>query len=247
MVEKRPYCPACCRALSGQLVLSRCNHVFHRDCLPPVDGLCPKCHEPDAGQNALDIFGVSFKSKGDSGAHASAASSEISKVVSLRRDVEEQKAEVEALKTSLEQAKQYAEKQEQKLAVVKKSHAAKEEKLRAASSNLDSLRHKHEHLLDLMRRKREEVEFSEYIDSLASDGSSEEALERITLMIEMAIDPAPLLVEMARLREYYRTSTTKMQSQCTKLSQNESRDRREIVEKQRVLGELKRKLEKLER
>merc|ERR1712232_271671 len=130
MVEKRPYCPACFRALSGQLVVSRCNHVFHRDCLPPVDGLCPKCQAPDAGQDALDIFGVNFRQNGDSGARSSAARPEIAKVVSLRCDVEEQKAVVDGLKRSLEQAKQYGEEEDQLLAAVKKTHGAKEERLR---------------------------------------------------------------------------------------------------------------------
>mmetsp|Transcript_125211 Transcript_125211/g.196203 ORF Transcript_125211/g.196203 Transcript_125211/m.196203 type:complete len:253 (+) Transcript_125211:98-856(+) len=247
MCEKKPHCPTCCRVLSGQLVASRCNHVFHRDCLPPVDAPCPKCHAPDAGQNALDLFGLNFGPKFKSCKDAfSVDLPTAAKVISLRQEVEEQKNRVMGLKNNILQAKQYEETQKQKLKIAEKNHSAKEEQLRRAKANFECLQAKHENLMEQMQRKREESVISEYRDIFASGGSEDEALEFITRIVEMALDPAPLLTEMARLRDYYRASAAKAQSQCVKISKNESRDRREIAEKQRVVTSCKRKLEKPE-
>lgn len=59
--ELRPVCPACRGALSGDLVASKCNHIFHRACFDAaVDNPCPKCGAGDLGCDHLKLYGINF-------------------------------------------------------------------------------------------------------------------------------------------------------------------------------------------
>lgn len=71
--QTKGICPVCRKLLDTKLVVSRCNHVFHRDCLPGRNEPCPQCDEPDAGKCTLDLYGVSFGDASDPGAATLAA------------------------------------------------------------------------------------------------------------------------------------------------------------------------------
>jgi len=69
----RPICAACRQPLHGDLVASRCNHVFHRECLNRSQALrcefqcsdrkidrCPKCNDYNWIERPVDLYGINF-------------------------------------------------------------------------------------------------------------------------------------------------------------------------------------------
>lgn len=71
MAELRALCAACRKPLSGPLVASSCNHVFHRKCLATAT-TCGRCHQPQTllPEEALQVFGLGFEEVDDADALA---------------------------------------------------------------------------------------------------------------------------------------------------------------------------------
>jgi len=251
--EAKPHCPTCCRLLNGQLVAAKCGHVFHRACLPAVDAPCPTCQEPDAGLSALDLFGLGFGDDhermqamiGESVVISEGNREAARKVIALRRDLAEQRSKVEELRQKLKDAKQNGEKQLGKKEDVEKMLATKEDQRKQMMANIEKANEQHRHLEDEVHRSREQSAVVEYRDLLLSSAPNEEALSFLTKMVSGVSDAGPMLTEVVRLRDYHRTTTEKYQSQGVKLSKDEQRNRREVVERQHAVADCKRKLEKV--
>mmetsp|Transcript_1805 Transcript_1805/g.3238 ORF Transcript_1805/g.3238 Transcript_1805/m.3238 type:complete len:298 (+) Transcript_1805:39-932(+) len=64
MAELRALCAGCRKPLSGLLLASKCNHVFHKRCLESTEA-CGRCHAPVSAENALSLFNLTFEDRGD--------------------------------------------------------------------------------------------------------------------------------------------------------------------------------------
>jgi len=257
-----PECPACCRPLRGQLVASRCNHVFHRECLPAAE--CPQCGGLHVGRDTsdnfvadsdhdcpLELFGISF-GEGAAGGLAS---------LSLPRDASSRRAvnEICAMRDNLDEIQQREAQVQQGVLREKEKLAASQKKLAASqktaqtwkkvcsqnAADLERCRKKYKDMCDEVQRNRERNTVVEYRRILLdSSGSPSEALTYLTKMVSMSLDPAPTLTEVARLRDYYRTSKDKWNREGVTATQRARTLEREIRQRQQTVADAKRKLQR---
>lgn len=248
MDEWKPHCPACCKLLDGPLILSRCNHVFHRDCLQAEDAPCPKCQQVDAGKHSLELFGLGLgdagKTPGTSNLSPGAREA-ASEVLLLKRQVEEQQRAAEELRARLEDAKDITEKQRVKLQEVEKDRAKRKQAYDKLIAELDKHKTKKDVLYEQACRSREQSITADYVEKLQkSKDKGADALAFLTTMVSFATDPGTLLTEMSRLRDHHRGRVAKLQRDNVKASPLEARVRREIAEANRAIAEHTRKLQR---
>jgi len=240
-----PHCPACSKPLDGDLVATKCNHVFHRACVPDDGSPCPKCQKSCDAKGNLDLFGLGFganterkpKVKLSPGAQAKAA-----EVCELQRQVEQQRREAEALKLRLQEAQAVTEKQKAKMKAAEKQRNQLKESCDKAKHLREMEKAKRESLLQKVNRSREDSAAVEYYHKkLKGDADAQDFLAS---MVDFMCDPAPLLAEVARLRDHHREQVSKQQKEHVSISQKESRIRHEITEKKRAIAEMQRKIQK---
>lgn len=275
----RPECPACCRPLRGQLVASRCNHVFHRECLPKAE--CPKCGLPDAGKDPFDkeivadsdeeanlkkalqsakacnegpleLFGLNFGE--GSGAISGTApnlppdehrqrSQAVMEICTLRDKNDASKDRLAQIRQRVQQEKERVKRNEEKRAAAEKIASAFKQERASRAAELERHRQKYKDLCEEAQRHRERTTVMEYRRVL-QEGSSEQALGFLTKMVTMAVDPAPMLTEVARLRDHYRTKMAANQKEGMAATQKAQRLERELRQREQSLEEVKRKLQR---
>jgi hypothetical protein len=166
-------------------------------------------------------------------------------ICALRRQVDEQKQVASGLQQRLQDAQDLTEKQRVKLAEAEKARAVRKGERQKCSADLEKAQAKHTALLDQVQRNREGSAVSEYLQiKQNSKNSGADALSFLTKMASASLDPAPLLVEVTRLRDYHRSNLAKLQKEHVRMSQLESRNRREIAEMQRGIADNKKKLQR---
>jgi len=249
MDVEKPHCPACHKLLDGPLVVSRCNHVFHRDCLPAEDAPCPKCQQPDAGKNALELFGLGLGDGGSSDMPATnlppGAREAAVELVMLERKVADQRRVAEGCRQRLEDAKVATENQGVKLKEAGKAGALLKQRYDSARAELSKLKANHATLYEQACRSREQSVVAEYLEMVHnSKDSGADAANFLCKIATATFDAAPLLTEMTRLRDHHRARVNKLQREHVQMSQREARNRREIVEVSRAVAEYQRKLQR---
>merc|ERR1719498_812552 len=248
MDEWRPHCPACCKLLDGPLVASRCNHVFHKACLPAADELCPKCQQPNAGMDALELFGIGLD---DSRQNASIASlppgarEAAAELLTLDRQIEAQKLVAEESRKRLADAKEETQRQAAKFKATEKQWSSIKQLYDSLLEDLKKTKEQKESLYERACRNREHSVVPEYVEKLKmSRDSGADALKFICSMAGGTHDPAFLLTEMTRLRDHHRDAIVRLQKEHVALSQREVRNRRETAEINRAIAETQKKLQR---
>jgi len=234
----KPHCPKCCRLLDGQLVASSCNHVFHKACIPDDGDLCPKCQQPIVGTGSSDLYGLNFGDAGTTDCNGCSvaqlpkeAREAAAETCVLGREVEKQKQKAHDLREHLEDEKIAAEKQRVSRVEAEKVRASHETKNKRCSDEIEKVRAQRNTLQEQVQQDRERSAVAEYYQMLqnSTDGGSD-ALAFLSKMTDGANDPARLLTEVSRLRDYHRANIQKLQKERVMASQLESRNRREIAE-----------------
>jgi len=253
----QPVCPACHGVLREDLVVSKCNHVFHRECLRSVAVKCPKCDMEDiGGEEAIPLYGLSFgeerQTRGD--LDSSGTSSEnveesneaekvIPKILHTERKISVLSKELATLKEKVEKVQHEEEQFRRQLVRAETAMAHKDKEFQTLKDELESQKSSHVRLLEQANRIRDRDAILEYLEIRTTKGD-DQALQFIMTMGTSMLDPAPLLTEMTRLRDFYRASRTKNQRDAAIARQNELRIQREIEERQQKVDELKKKLER---
>jgi len=244
----KPHCPTCCRPLEGELTASSCNHVFHRDCLPADEAPCPKCQQPCVADRCLVLFGLVFDEADKSaienlpeGAREAAA-----EICSFSREVDEHRRVAEGLRQRLDDAQVATEKQAARHKLAEKDRDKEKAKCQKSSDDLTKELEKKATLLTQIDRNREQSAVVEYLSMSSSSDCGADALAFLSKMATTMLDPAPLLTEITRLRDHHRASITKLQKEHVKISQQESRRRREIAETSRAVASHQSKLQRCE-
>lgn len=248
MDEWRPHCPACCKLLHGPLVASRCNHVFHKGCLPAEDAACPKCQQPNAGKDAVELFGIGLDDSSKTASIASlppAAREAATEFLALDRQIQAQKLLSEESRKRLAGAKEEAHKQTVKREVTEKQWASIKKVYDELLADVKKTREKKDLLYEQVNRNRDQSVLAEYVEILkTSRDSGADALGFLCKMASCTNDPALLLTEMTRLRDHYRNAAAKLQKEHVALSQREVRNRRDTAEVNRAIAETQKKLQR---
>eukprot|EP00747_Dinoflagellata_sp_TGD_P167321 gnl/TRDRNA2_/TRDRNA2_191491_c0_seq1.p1 gnl/TRDRNA2_/TRDRNA2_191491_c0~~gnl/TRDRNA2_/TRDRNA2_191491_c0_seq1.p1 ORF type:complete len:288 (+),score=41.97 gnl/TRDRNA2_/TRDRNA2_191491_c0_seq1:50-913(+) len=256
-MELRPHCAACCQPLKSDMVASRCNHVFHRACAPAVDSPCPKCGLADAGNGALPIYGVVF---GRSGGPVKQGVGELNEVAAgagisedvtrdametakLRHEIGERDSLLKELRVRVDEARVVMEAQQKRQADADRLASRRTDERDARGNKLSQLYSQHEQLVQQVQQGRERHAVLEYRDILASKPPAD-ALAFFTRIVSMVSDPAPLLTEVARLRDHHRREVTQKQREGTGAASREQRIRREIEERERQIAKIRRRLQR---
>eukprot|EP00927_Polykrikos_kofoidii_P025058 TRINITY_DN22599_c0_g1_i1.p1 TRINITY_DN22599_c0_g1~~TRINITY_DN22599_c0_g1_i1.p1 ORF type:complete len:823 (-),score=148.06 TRINITY_DN22599_c0_g1_i1:185-2653(-) len=249
--RKMGVCAACRRPLEGNLVASRCNHVFHRDCLKAVGAQeCPKCNAPRPCEDVLDLFGVSFGegvqngASKNSGDEVDSAEKLVQEIVQIMAQVRTRRKDLEVTGSKLDKVIEVAARAEQKHLEVKKMAAKRSEESQMHAKELEKLKAQHEALCEQVQQTRQRDAALEYRDILQTRGEPE-ALDYLTKMATFLSDPSMLLTEIARLRDYHRKQLARWQRDCVTVSQREIRTRREFAEREQSVNDLKKKIQRL--
>jgi hypothetical protein len=211
-------------------------------------------------EKCLELFGLGFGGSGaiDATAHLPPGAREAAaEVCALARAVEEQRRVADALRQRHEEAQMAAEKQRARAKLVEKERNTMKDKCAKINLALEREKETRATLLKEVDRNREQSAFVEYVNLLqnpsdsandAVDSISSPAKSRRFLMsmASIMLDPAPLLTEVTRLRDHYRSNLAKLQRDNVKASQSESLIRRETAETQKATAILKGKLQRYE-
>lgn len=260
MGELCALCPACRRLLDGDLVASKCNHVFHRKCLSEALEACPKCNQQEVWKAPLDLYGVCFDESGDPGAAAVAAAlfaggtcggnaeegeaaKVIAEVCALRDDIRKRQRELEDLNERVAEARAQAEKQLGKLRTAERAASKRHSDLSQLESDIAKFNQEHASLTAQMDQIRQRDTVLEYLEVLR--GRSEaDALMFLTKMVSMVSEPWKVLVEVARLRDDSRAKLDKWKKDSVVAVRREREARAVIADRERKVAQLQKELEK---
>mmetsp|Transcript_143395 Transcript_143395/g.357256 ORF Transcript_143395/g.357256 Transcript_143395/m.357256 type:complete len:277 (+) Transcript_143395:100-930(+) len=255
MSLKRPICPGCRQPLYGDLLVSSCNHVFHRKCLAAApDGNCPQCGEVLQATSALDIYGVSFGEALDpgaarlaakivagveesaaSGAEGSAAAEHVTRLRAAAALLK-RKEELKRLR------QQHAEQREAILAE-KENNVRQQEKLDCAmrqarkttqglvevETAIQQQEQGHKQYSNKIDLARQRDAAHEYWDQIKSDQEAS-ALKYLMTMVSFAANPARILTEILRLKNHVRDQFSKHKKEATAASRRLADGRRKLAE-----------------
>lgn len=262
MGELRAFCPVCHLLLDGDLVASKCNHVFHRACLTADTVECPKCREKNISEAPLDIYGLSFnKASLDPGAAAVARQvadrsggvnirekhnmKNVIELCVLRQDVKKRHQSLDELCDQLKDAEKYAELQLQRLRGAERGFEKRANEAQRLEEELQEYHKTHESLCKSVNDIRNRDTVLEYWLMLGNK-NDDDNLAFLTKMVTMVKDPGGILTEVARLRDYHRNRLAKRQKEGAALTRCEARVRRELNEQQHLVVELEKKLNRID-
>jgi len=254
-------CTACQQPLlKGTIVLSRCNHVFHRACLDDASLVrCPKCSESleEGKGQCLELYGVGFgdcsgraaakvaaeRAKFASDADARQVAVEVEKICTLRDGLRRRREELEKKKAELAVTQEECDKQREKLRAVQRTAAKREAEKAKVLADLEKAKRDQVALLEQVEQIRQRDTTLDYWDILRNKTPGE-ALSCLTKMVGMVPEPWRILTEVARLRDHCRDLLAKRQKVAAAAKQRETRARHEHSERQRKVSELESRLER---
>ena len=265
MAERRglcAICPACLRTLDRDLVVSGCNHVFHRACLDGLRGGCPKCGDAAVKERTQTLYGVSFGACAGPSSAAPAVdiggdsdddvivdtveartSREVTKILQLERLVRSRRLELEEKRRELAQQKERQEQEQQK-----RDSQVEETKRLAAQrlsqqQELEAARLRCASLQEELNRLRLRDTIHDY-QELRQSAGDEAALQFLTTMVSTVQDPSKVIADMTRLRGHYRKQMTDSLKETSAAKQQLSKVRRELEEHRREAERLEAELER---
>jgi len=257
---KVPRCASCHLPLGANLVAARCNCVFHRNCAP--DGVCPRCGKNCAGGVLLDLYAVSFgngdeppatastdtvqsldSSADRTGPQAVAVRDEAVALCELQEKASKRRRAVEQLQARILALKEANLQKQKKLQDVEKAFAKRTAERDSHIVEIDQAAPKYDELCKHMQQSRQRGAILEYRDILRGKSASE-ALTYLTTMATASLDPVPMLIELARLRDYHRARLVDWQRQAAASRQKESFSLFESEERRRKIADLRRQLQR---
>eukprot|EP00929_Paragymnodinium_shiwhaense_P116511 TRINITY_DN8611_c0_g1_i1.p1 TRINITY_DN8611_c0_g1~~TRINITY_DN8611_c0_g1_i1.p1 ORF type:complete len:549 (+),score=128.34 TRINITY_DN8611_c0_g1_i1:173-1819(+) len=245
--KKWPICPACRKPLENNLVASRCNHIFHRDCLYGLKAnTCPKCDEPNPCVSALDLYVAFGEASSDKivegeGEGSREQEERISKLLDLKSQARDRRKEAEKVADKLASLRVYNEKQEQKLAQAEKSSGKAREKRAVKQKELEKSREHYDTTQERLHQARQRDAVFEYRE-VVQGKSEDEGLTYLARMASFVSDPAMLLTEVRRLGDHHRQQVQKSQRECMVGTQKAMKTKREIEDYSRRQDLLQKKL-----
>eukprot|EP00928_Gymnodinium_smaydae_P083452 TRINITY_DN66693_c0_g1_i1.p1 TRINITY_DN66693_c0_g1~~TRINITY_DN66693_c0_g1_i1.p1 ORF type:complete len:330 (-),score=57.37 TRINITY_DN66693_c0_g1_i1:264-1208(-) len=257
----RAICSHCRRPLCGSIVVSRCNHVFHRECLSDPNATCKKCGASGLGENSLDLYGVEFNDRLIITRRSSSASvnqgvvdldddddgddeNALMELVMLRDRVQQLRQSLADAQEKKAAVDSEVERQAKRCALAEKIVAKQETERNAAAADVEKWEHKYTELLEQIQRGRQRDAAIEYREMLKGGKADADALAFLTKTLSFHPDPAQLLTEIRRLRDHHREKVQRLQRRVHALNQDNARLRRELDDKQRRVESTKRKLQR---
>lgn len=256
---KVPHCACCHLELGGNLVAAHCNCVFHRKCAPAADENCPQCGRINAGRALLDLYGVSFGTSDSSkataakrtakslaertGPEALASREGAVALCELQQQVDDERRSRESMEGRVKASTEAKALKAKKLDDVEKKITKLTKKQSEGTLESEQAQAKHAELCLQIQQNRQRGAILEYREIMRAK-SAAEALAFLNKMVAGSLDPVPMLIELSRLRDYYRKQLVEWQRQGAATRQKDARLRLEIDERQRSITELKQKLQR---
>lgn len=263
-------CPACCKILDGDVVVSSCDHVFHRACLLDADGnpvlnSCPTCGDPVVRHRVQALYGVCFGAGADSGAAKLAEASagctvdcdsdvvvdsadariamEVAEMSRLQESVRQREEQLELKRQEVQVQLEYMEHQVQKRQ--KAEHATKrlEDKRVSQQQEMTNARLRYESQLEELNKLRLRDTVLDYSERLRREGQ-ESGLDYLLKMVKIVSDPSKVIVDINRLRAHHRKQFSEWLRESGTAKQQLFKVRQELEETKRATAELKAKLQR---
>ncbi|CAJ1331809.1 unnamed protein product [Effrenium voratum] len=270
MSNLRGLCAGCRSPLTGALLASGCNHVFHKACF--VEGAsCGRCnatltnalslynlHFEELEGHAADVMAAAAKQKASLEGLVDAeealfeceplgedATAEVATIHLMRERVENLEQQVEEADAKLQAGRARLVRQQTRLRAQQKVEQKREASVESLRREIQNLVAKKEQMARNLNELRQRDAILDYND-LMKQGKNDEALHLLNVIVSMNPKPWMTLTQVSRLRDYYRKQCDHYEKEIAKADQREKRARRELEELQRtrkeLQGQLKRKL-----
>lgn len=166
---------------------------------------------------------------------------EIVELITMRQDMENKKREYEETVQLSSAACEAEVLQAQKLDKIERSVSKRAKQCASLRKQIEDTQGRIKQLQEDVQIRRTRDAVREYYDIMRKKTSAE-ALSYLTTIVKLAQDPAPLLVEVARLKEHHRGVLHRKRREIAAENQTQASIRSDLEEKRKQVVSCKRKL-----